>query len=148
MMAWLSSRSECVVREERCEVEKGKSYSPRIIAADVLAPRVTVTAILACFSCEGSRRPNASSRAGSSRAIYYSSYVSHAIHAIQSRIHEHPPAFDAVAKCVASVEMEEGERGYIFEDVRYTIIPSDELSDDKHRLVRMRVCIEYVEPMR
>jgi hypothetical protein len=39
--------------------------------------------------------------------------------------------------------MEEEDRGLIFGNVRYTIIPSDELDSEKTRLVRKR-CLSII----
>lgn len=39
------------------------------------------------------------------------------------------------SQSAAFASMEEDGRGYIFEDVHYTIIPSDELDGDKSTLV-------------
>lgn len=38
----------------------------------------------------------------------------------------------------STLKMEEEDRGLIFGGVRYTIIPSDELDNEKTRLVRKR----------
>jgi hypothetical protein len=40
--------------------------------------------------------------------------------------------------------MEEEDRGLIFGDVRYTIISSDELDDEKTRLVRKRMLHTHI----
>lgn len=41
--------------------------------------------------------------------------------------------------------MDEEERSLVFEGVRYTIIPSDDLPGDKTRLVRSDMELEHVK---
>lgn len=53
-----------------------------------------------------------------------------------------PDRFTGIA---ASTNMDEEERSLVFEGVRYTIIPSDDLPGDKTRLVRSDMELEHVK---